>query len=187
VATTIHDVARMAGVSIKTVSNVLNGYADRVTAASLAQLVNAIAPIMTEPGGGAWRQTTFFPFALTARLAVGSSLVVKLESETYQTKQHGEACLVDAVATHDPETGRSAVFVVNRNLESPTSFTVDLSRLGEVSILETHTLTAEDIYATNSYEDPDRVRLVPNDSARIDDGRLTVELPAVSWTAIALG
>ena len=56
-----------------------------------------------------------------------------------------------------------------------------------MSILETHTLTDEDIYATNSYEDPDRVRLVPNESARIDDGRLTVELPAVSWTAIALG
>ena len=62
-------------------------HADRVTSASLAQLVNVIAPIMTEPGGGAWRQTTFFPFAVTSRLAVGSSLVVKLESETYQTKQ----------------------------------------------------------------------------------------------------
>ena len=31
---------------------------DRVTAASQAQLVNVIAPIMTEPGGPAWRQTT---------------------------------------------------------------------------------------------------------------------------------
>jgi alpha-N-arabinofuranosidase len=162
-------------------------HADRVTSASMAQLVNAIAPIMTEPGGGAWRQATFFPFAVTSRLAVGSSLVVKLESETYQTKRHGEACLVDAVATHDSETGRSAVFVVNRSLESPTEFTVDVSRLGQVSILETHLLTDEDIYATNSYEDQDRVRLVPNDSARIDGGRLTVELPPVSWTAIALG
>ena len=36
-------------------------HADRVKAASLAQLVNVIAPIMTEPGGPAWRQTTFFP------------------------------------------------------------------------------------------------------------------------------
>jgi len=35
-------------------------HADRVTSASMAQLVNAIAPIMTEPGGDAWRQTTFF-------------------------------------------------------------------------------------------------------------------------------
>ena len=42
-----------------------------MTAASLAQLVNVIAPIMTEPGGPTWRQTTFFPFAITSRLAVG--------------------------------------------------------------------------------------------------------------------
>ena len=45
--------------------------ADRVHAASLAQLVNVIAPIMTEPGGPAWRQTTFYPFSLTAKLAQG--------------------------------------------------------------------------------------------------------------------
>ena len=127
------------------------------------------------------------PFAVTSRLAVGSSLVVKLESETYQTRLHGEVCTVDAVATHDPETGRSAVFVVNRSLEEPTSFTVDVGWLGRVSILETHTLTDDDIYAANTYEDQDRVRLVPNETARIDGGRLTVELPPVSWTAIALG
>ena len=36
--------------------------------ACLAQLVNVIAPIMTEPGGPAWRQTIFHPFALTSRL-----------------------------------------------------------------------------------------------------------------------
>ena len=46
-------------------------HSDRVTSASLAQLVNVIAPIMTEPGGPAWRQTTFFPFAITSRLASG--------------------------------------------------------------------------------------------------------------------
>jgi alpha-L-arabinofuranosidase len=162
-------------------------HADRVTSASLAQLVNAIAPIMTEPGGGAWRQTTFFPFAVTSRLAVGSALVVKLESETYESKLHGEVCTVDAVATHDPESGRSAIFVVNRSQDSATSFTVDVGRLGEVSILETHTLADDDIYAANTYEDQDRVRLLPNETARLDAGRLTVELPPVSWTAIALG
>ncbi|MBN9174620.1 MAG: alpha-L-arabinofuranosidase, partial [Microbacterium sp.] len=46
-------------------------HADRVTSASLAQLVNVIAPIMTEPGGPAWRQTTFFPFSVTSALARG--------------------------------------------------------------------------------------------------------------------
>ena len=49
--------------------------ADRVRAASLAQLVNVIAPIMTEPGGPAWRQTTFHPFSVTARLAKGGTVL----------------------------------------------------------------------------------------------------------------
>ena len=39
----------------------LLNHADRVKAACLAQLVNAIAPIMTETGGPAWRQTIFLP------------------------------------------------------------------------------------------------------------------------------
>ena len=42
-------------------------HADRVTSASLAQLVNVIAPIMTEPGGGAWRQTIYWPFLFASR------------------------------------------------------------------------------------------------------------------------
>ena len=41
----------------------LLNHADRVRCACLAQLVNVIAPIMTETGGGAWRQTIFWPFA----------------------------------------------------------------------------------------------------------------------------
>ena len=36
-------------------------HADRVRIACLAQLVNTIAPIMTENGGPAWRQTIFYP------------------------------------------------------------------------------------------------------------------------------
>ena len=49
-------------------------HTDRVTIACQAQLVNVIAPIRTEPGGPAWRQTIFHPFALTARLARGTVL-----------------------------------------------------------------------------------------------------------------
>ena len=127
------------------------------------------------------------PFAVTSRLAVGSSLLVKLESDTYQTDLHGEVPTVDAVATHDPETGQSAIFVVNRSRHASAAFTVDAGRLGDVSILETHTLNDDDIYAANTLEDQNRVTLAPNETARIDGGQLTVELPPVSWTAIALG
>lgn len=162
-------------------------HADRVTSASLAQLVNVIAPIMTEPGGPAWRQTTFFPFSITSRLAQGSALRIQLESPTYRTEVYGEVPLVDAVATHDARTGRTALFLVNRCQDSPVSVTADIRSLGEVALLESHTLADEDVYAKNTLRERERVASRPNDSVRLGDGALTVTLPPVSWTALSLG
>src|SRR5206468_3931556 len=74
-------------------------HADRVRIACLAQLVNALAPIMTEPGGAAWRQTTFFPFALTSRDAKqGRSLRPDLDSSTLKTARYGSVPVIDAAA-----------------------------------------------------------------------------------------
>ena len=106
-------------------------HADRVTAASLAQLVNVIAPIMTEPGGAAWRQTTFFPFALTSQLARGVTLELKLDCPTYESELHGTVPIVDAVATHDEESGDTAVFLVNRSLVESVELVVDTTHLGD--------------------------------------------------------
>jgi alpha-N-arabinofuranosidase len=161
-------------------------HADRVRSASLAQLVNVIAPIMTEPGGAAWRQTTFFPFALTTRLAQGEVLKLALEVPGYQTAKYGEVPVVDAVATRDSETGATAVFLVNRSLDEAITVTVDVERLGPLRIIETHTLADADPFAANTLEDQDRVAPSANESARLDDGVLTIELPPVSWSAIAL-
>jgi len=161
-------------------------HADRVTAASLAQLVNVIAPIMTEPGGAAWRQTTFFPFSITSRLARGSALELKLESPTYDTALHGTAALVDAVATHDPETGDVAVFVVNRSETEDATFDIDASVLGDVELVSATTLNDADVHAANTLAEPERVAPHENDSARLTDGGLSITLPPVSWTAIAL-
>lgn len=161
-------------------------HADRVTSASLAQLVNVIAPIMTEPGGPAWRQTTFFPFAETSRLATGDALTLKLESDTYETAQYGTVPLVDAVATHDAETGRTAVFLVNRGQESATTMTIDVRSLPSARIVEALTLTDDDLSAANTLEHPDRVGLAPNSTAAAADGVISIELPPVSWTVLTL-
>ena len=162
-------------------------HADRVTSASLAQLVNVIAPIMTEPGGPAWRQTTFFPFALTSRLAKGSALEVRLESPSYETEVYGVVPQLDAVATHDAESGESAVFLVNRNATESATVTIDVSALGGVRVLSADTLTDDDVYAKNTLAEPERVGLQANPTAALTAGTLTIELPPVSWTAVSLG
>jgi alpha-L-arabinofuranosidase len=161
-------------------------HADRVTSASLAQLVNVIAPIMTEPGGDAWRQTTFFPFALTSHLAAGSALEVKLESDSYETDAYGRVDLVDAVATHDAHSSRTSVFLVNRSQNEDAVVTIDVSTLNGASLLDAQSLWDEDIQAKNTLEDQERVGLKPNESVVIGEGTITVTLPPVSWTALTL-
>src|SRR3712207_9067374 len=62
----------------------LLNHADRIKSACLAQLVNAIAPIMTETGGPAWRQTIFYPFKDMSNLGRGTVLQKKVDSPTYE-------------------------------------------------------------------------------------------------------
>lgn len=158
---------------------------ERVTSASLAQLVNVIAPIMTEPGGAAWRQTTFFPFSVTSRLAKGTVLSPVIDSPTYSTAVYGDAPLIDSVATFDEETSTGAIFLVNRDQNEARTVTIDVRDLGATRVQEAVTLADEDVYAKNTLEDQNRVGLASNSTATIDDGRLTIVLPPVSWTAVA--
>ena len=157
---------------------------DRVASASLAQLVNVIAPIMTEPGGAAWRQTTFFPFSVTSRLASGDVLRPRIDVPSYDTAAHGAAPLVDAIVTADDE--RSAVFLVNRSRTESITVTVDVSELAASRITEAVTLWDDDVYAKNTLEDQEHVGLKTLEGASLDEGTLTVVLPPVSWSAVAL-
>ncbi|KAF2411833.1 alpha-L-arabinofuranosidase [Microbacterium sp. B35-04] len=159
-------------------------HADRVTAASLAQLVNVIAPIMTEPGGPAWRQTTFYPFSLTSRLARDVALELKLDSPTYSTELYGDVPIVDAVATHDESGGGTTVFIVNRSLSDEVSLEVDVVALGRIANATAVSLFDDDIHAANTLDDPERVAPRTNSSVHADDGKITVTLPPVSWTVL---
>ncbi len=49
-------------------------HSDRVRMACLAQLVNVIAPIMTEENGPAWKQTIFYPYLHASKYGRGIAL-----------------------------------------------------------------------------------------------------------------
>jgi alpha-N-arabinofuranosidase len=162
-------------------------HSDRVTAACQAQLVNVIAPIRTEPGGPAWRQTIFHPFAITSRLARGEVLRVEARCPTYETARFGAVPTLDAVATHDTDSGDVTVFVVNRDLSQAAELTVPVAGFGTgLRVAESWTLADEDLMAVNTAAAPDRVVPRPADDARVADGVLRATLPPVSWTAIRL-
>ncbi|GAA1593278.1 alpha-N-arabinofuranosidase [Actinoplanes couchii] len=175
----VADAVTVGGLLITLLNN-----ADRVTTASLAQLVNVIAPIMTEPGGPAWRQTTFYPFSITAAAAHGTALKVSLDAGTITTAKYGEVPAVAAAATTDGSSIQ--LFLQNRSTTDATTVTIDLSAFGEFTTATATGIWDEDPYAANTLADPDRVKPRTNDTVKLTDGVLTLDLPAISWTAVTI-
>jgi alpha-N-arabinofuranosidase len=156
-------------------------HADRVKVACLAQLVNVIAPILTVPGGPAWRQTIFHPFALTARYAKGRVLRAGIDPPVVATTAFPEASQLWSTATFDEATGALVVFACNRSVGDELDLTVGLGGFGAATLVEHVSLHDDDPHAVNDLDHPDRVVPTPGD-ARIDDaGVATATLPPASW------
>ncbi|MBB5959754.1 alpha-N-arabinofuranosidase [Saccharothrix tamanrassetensis] len=161
-------------------------HADRVRVACQAQLVNVIAPIRTEPSGPSWRQTTYHPFALTARWARGTVLRVESTSPQCVTSAFGAVPALDAVATHDEDTGDIALFCVNRSTTDALPVSGRLGTREPLALLDAVVVAAEVPHAVNDPRTPDRVVPKPLSNARVDANVVTALLPPASWSLIRL-
>jgi alpha-N-arabinofuranosidase len=164
---------------------VLLNNADRVKAACLAQLVNVIGAIMTEPGGPAWRQTIFHPFAQVTRFARGRVLRPVIQSPGYEAQTFPEIPYLCAAVSDDPETGTTAVFALNRHLTEEMELRVELRGLGRErkldEALELHHLNLK---AVNTRDAPHTVVPVVNKAVHIDHGNLVARLKPGSWNVL---
>jgi alpha-L-arabinofuranosidase len=161
-------------------------HADRVKVACLAQLVNVIAPIMTAPGGPAWRQTIFYPFMHAAIYGKGAALDVEVSSPSYPNKQFDQVPYLEAVATADHETNSATLFAVNRSLDEPLRITADARDFTGYRVVEHLVLTGSDKLAANTQDHPDAVAPKTGGDAHLDSGQLTATLPPLSWNVIRL-
>ena len=158
-------------------------HADRVGSACLAQLVNVIAPIKTEPRGPSWREATFHPFSITAARARGEAVALAVDGPVLSTPTHGDVPVVDAVATVE-ESGTASLFVVNRHPSETVDLVLDAPRRTRIRLLDAVLLSDPDVHATNSMERPDRVR--PEPLSGHDGHQLRLRLPPVSWASARL-
>jgi alpha-N-arabinofuranosidase len=136
--------------------NSLIRHADRVRLACIAQLVNVIAPIMTEDGGRAWRQTTYWPFLYASRHGRGTTMKVQLEVPSYERTDLGQVPYLDTSAVLSEDGGTLSLFCVNRASEA---MELELQPLGleNARLVEHVELRHAELKATNTSAAPDRV------------------------------
>ena len=176
----------------------LLNHADRVKAACLAQLVNAIAPIMTETGGPAWRQTIFFPFAQMSNLGRGRVLRTQIDAPTYAARCYDPRGAEDhyyslpavpflkLAAVHDEAAGALTLFALNRSLDETLPLAVTAKGFDGLELEQAHELRDDDLQATNTRAAPDRIKPRPLAGVMIEGNRLRTSLAPASWNVIRL-
>lgn len=158
---------------------------DRVKIACLAQLVNVIAPIMTEKGGAVWRQTTYYPFMYTSNFGHGTVLQPVIDAPTYDCEELGDVPFIESVAIHNEEKNEMIIFAVNRSLDEDMELTVDLQGFEPKEVIEFKEMSGFDVKQTNTKEDGS---VKPKDGvgASVGNGQLNAPLKALSWNMIRI-
>ena len=161
-------------------------HVDRVKIACLAQLVNVIAPIMTETGGDVWKQTIYYPFLHASRYGRGDVFQLAVNSPTYANSKFGAVPMLEATATIDQEHEQIAIFAVNRSQTESLAMEVDLRSLPGYSVIEHLVLDHADPDAVNTVEHPDMVVPRRVHDAVVRDNMLATTVPPLSWNVIRL-
>jgi alpha-N-arabinofuranosidase len=176
----------------------LLNHADRVKAACLAQLVNVIAPIMTETGGPAWRQTIFYPFAHFSRLGRGRVLRAEIDSPTYSARYNDPqgpisdyydvpaAPYLKLSAVHDDKAGTLTLFALNRSLTEELPLSLSAGGFDGLTEKQALQLVDADLKATNTKGDPERVKPKPLTAIRVERERVEARLAPASWNVIQM-
>jgi len=166
--------------------NTLIRNADRVKLACLAQLINVIAPIMTN-ANGMFRQTIYYPYSWALQYARGSVLNLLVDSPTYEVSGMGQVPYLDCAGTVSPEDGKVSLFILNRDLAKAHTIEVNWQDKAPGKALSASLLTGDDLKAFNSFETPQKVAPSTLDKPSITGGRAKFEVPARSYAVIQWG
>jgi alpha-N-arabinofuranosidase len=171
--------------------NTLLRQADRVRVGCLAQIVNVIAPLVTNETS-VLRQSIYYPYAWGLKYARGRVLDLRVESETYPIRAEGlrpdfarddQVPYVDLVATLDPANGQLCLLMLNRDLQAERELVLDCREMAPTRVLASETLTGADLKAANTFERPTLVAPRALETPR-PGSTMTFKLPARSYSVV---
>lgn len=160
-------------------------HADRVKIACIAQLVNVIAPIMTENGGKVWEQTIFYPFMHLSNYGRGYTLHTELDSPKHDTKEFTDVPDVESLATLSEDGENLTVFAVNRSLDEDVMLDVSLLDFDGFEVIDAIEMSGYDVKAENGITSCP-VKPFKKENPVIDGKIMSVPLKPLSWNVIRL-
>jgi alpha-L-arabinofuranosidase len=178
--------------------NSLMRHSDRVKVSCLAQLVNVIAPIMTNENG-ILRQTIYYPYSWALKYGRGNVLSLVPEGPGYEVASlgrptesgglpspgFGQVQYLDVVATLDEEKKTANFFVLNRDLQNEQELEINFHDLTPAGVKAFETITGNDLKAINTFADPKKVIPQTVENPKVGS-KMSVKLPARSYSVLSL-
>ncbi len=171
--------ALVAGLTL----HIFHNYCDRVRMANLAQTVNVLQAMILTEGEKMILTPTYHVFEMFRGHQDATLLPLELKCDEYAV---GDAALpaVSASASLSKE-GRVLLTLCNLNPRAALDLTVELRGMNAGAV-NGRILTADDMTAHNTFDQPAAVHPVPFQGARIAHGGLSVQLPAKSVVALTI-
>ncbi len=182
----LEDVYNFADVLVVgTMLNSILRHCDRVKIACIAQLVNVIAPIMTEDGGDAWKQTIFYPFMYASKYGRGHVLQGLSDTSKYDTRWYTDVPHVDTAAVLSEDGEALTIFAINRDLEDDIVLETKLCDFEGFKVIEHIALEHSDFDVRNT-KAAQNVAPITKELPELDGRALKAKLHAMSWNMIRL-
>jgi len=163
--------------------NIFNHNADRVRMANIAQTVNVLQAMILTEGEQMLLTPTYhvFEFYNVHHDAVHIPMV--FDAGTYEYE--GESIPAITASASKNEDDKIHITMSNLNPDSERNIEAVL-RESEVSSVSGRILTADQMTAHNTFENPEVVAPAPFEGANIVEGRLKIDLPPMSLVVLEL-
>ncbi len=161
-------------------------HADRIKIGCMTQGIDALCAADREH---VWKASMYYPYRAVLDYAKGVSLMPEVESETYDVPGY----FVDNLHQYDNRYGVKyieaaaakngddlTVFVVSRDWNDSTEFTLDVEAFKGYRFVEATQLYSDDLKAKDTYDNPDAIAPKALD-ARFENGEIKATLHKLSW------
>lgn len=156
---------------------------DRVKMACLAQLVNVIAPIMTNDNG-VWYQSIFYPFMQVLNLGKGVALTPHVAVDSYQSREFAVVPYLDSIVTYDQDNHQLVIFAENKHQKDELELDLTIKDLIIDNIKEATEFCG---YAPKQTNEDEAMKLHRLTDVEIHNhNQLTAHLQPLSWNVICL-
>jgi alpha-L-arabinofuranosidase len=169
---------------VASVLNLFQRMGDKVTMANIAQLLNSIGTMFTDPNG-MFLQTIYFPMKLYRKECGVLALRSDVESPTFSSKTFKDVPYLDVSASMDDAHKVVSVAVVNRHESAPVKAALAIQNASLARGATAFEINGASADAENSFAHPENVRI--NQRSVTDVGeKFSYTFPAHSVTVLKM-